>query len=85
MGMSVEQYERQKKEGRFRILAVDDAQALLVPGADCYDEDWCYLLVEFKDNQPVRILGSDGGAPEDQSLVRDWQWVAYELNGLATK
>jgi hypothetical protein len=29
-----------------------------------------------------RELGADGGEPEDQLLVRDWEWVPKELNAL---
>jgi hypothetical protein len=25
-------------------------------------------------------VGRDGGEPEDQSLVRDWEWVVHALN-----
>lgn len=28
---------------------------------------------------PVELLGTDGGEPEDQSLYRDWSWVASAL------
>lgn len=28
-------------------------------------------------------VGTDGGEPEDQTFVRDWRWVAVELNRLA--
>lgn len=84
MGMSVAEFEKQKTTGRFRVLGVDDARKLGLSCADCcYDEDYRYLLVEFIDEKPARIVGSDGGAPEDQSLLRDWRWVAFEMNQLA--
>lgn len=28
---------------------------------------------------PPVVIGSDGGEPEDQSLVRDWSWVRDAL------
>ncbi len=42
-------------------------------------------LYEVIDGVPMRLLGVDGGEPEDQSFLRDWGWVpgalmdAYEL------
>lgn len=39
-----------------------------------------WALIDTKDNN--RKLGTDGGEPEDQTLVRDWSWVANELNAL---
>jgi len=83
MGMSVDEYEFQKHHGRFRILTVDDAKEAGVEGAEEYDGyDLVSLLIEFADDKPVRIVGSDGGSPEDQSLLRDWSWVAAEMNQL---
>ena len=38
--------------------------------AECWD-----LVLKDKDNQVIEVLGSDGGEPEDQLLVRDWDWV----------
>jgi len=48
-------------------------------------EDFYYCLIEFDGDTPVRIVGQDGGAPEDQLLVRDWAWVAVELNAQAAR
>lgn len=31
------------------------------------------------DGVPVELLGSDGGEPEDQTIRRDWKWVAPAL------
>lgn len=31
------------------------------------------------DGKPVEFIGEDGGEPEDQTLRRDWSWVAGEL------
>lgn len=43
-------------------------------------------LVEVDDRGYVlRILGCDGGEPEDQTLLRDWKWVVVELNALANR
>lgn len=32
-----------------------------------------------------RLVGIDGGEPEDQLLCRDWKWVPEELNKLAAR
>ena len=47
------------------------------------DDHW--FLVEIVDGVIIRIVGSDGGEPEDQLLVRDWSWVADEMNKLANE
>lgn len=36
-------------------------------------------LWELEDGKPIRLIGTDGGEPEDQLLVRDWRWVQEEL------
>lgn len=33
-----------------------------------------------EDGVPVRLLGMDGGEPEDQTLGRDWSWIAKALD-----
>lgn len=43
-------------------------------GADLY---WMCV-----DTTSGRVLGADGGAPEDALLVRDWRWVPRELNAV---
>lgn len=68
MGMSCEEFEKQMSgEQRFYIDRRDDGE-------------FGYVL---KDRQTGEIIGYDGGEPEDQLLVRDWQWVAVALNKLA--
>jgi hypothetical protein len=44
--------------------------------------DWDYDssgVFRCEDGVPVELLGSDGGEPEDQTLGRDWSWVAPAL------
>jgi len=70
-------------EKRFQIVD-DDEAARLFPGDT--DLGGCnnYRLVEFaSDGKALRIVGSDGGEPEDQLLVRDWEWVCHEMNALS--
>lgn len=51
---------------------------------DC--EECCDIyLVETKDGKIVRVLGRDGGEPEDQSFNRNFNWVASELNKLVAE
>lgn len=49
--------------------------------AECVAEgaDLHWLCVDTTDG---RVLGTDGGAPEDALLVRDWKWVTRELNAI---
>lgn len=45
------------------------------------DSKGCWVLVETHPNGDVaRVIAWDGGAPEDQSLVRDFSWVPDILN-----
>ena len=69
---------------RFRVLDATDA-AKHFPDDDCDEGDrYRRYLVEFTDDdKPARIVGSDGGEPEDQTFGRDWNWVCGELNRLA--
>ena len=46
---------------------------------DYHDSDWTSLVYRFEDGVPVEVIGTDGGEPEDQSLVRDWRWVPIAL------
>jgi hypothetical protein len=41
-------------------------------------DDECAVLIDHA--RCGRIVGRDGGEPEDQSLGRDWSWVADALN-----
>jgi hypothetical protein len=45
---------------------------------DTYSE-WVSYVIEYDDGHPSRIVGSDGGEPEDQTLVRDWSWIVPAL------
>jgi hypothetical protein len=88
MGMSTAEYLAQVETGRFRILGTKDVQRVLpdaMPNHFDIDE-WGWWLVEFDAaGKAVRIVGSDGGEPEDQLLVRNWSWVAKEMNALAAE
>lgn len=45
---------------------------------DEYDYRWGIWL--YSDDIPLRLIGHDGGEPEDQTLYRDWAWVVDALN-----
>jgi len=45
------------------------------PYPEWFDHHWFVY-----DSKTDRIVGEDGGEPEDQMLVRDWRWVEKELN-----
>jgi hypothetical protein len=55
-----------------RFIVVDNSDAR-VP--EDYRDGW-HLI----DTVTGEWIGCDGGEPEDQSLVRDWDWVATKLN-----
>lgn len=46
------------------------------------DEDFGWCVVDIARHVAV---GHDGGAPADQCLVRDWEWVPYALNAVASE
>lgn len=47
-------------------------------------EDWTAYRWEpplaVIDTHTGAVIGIDGGEPEDQTLARDWRWVAPALN-----
>lgn len=73
-----------------RFIVVDRADALKADNAESdfflfedeedhwYDRIRSYVL----DTKTNRLLGADGGEPEDQTLGRDWNWVVSALNAL---
>ena len=68
---------------RFRVMLVRDAVAAgyLDKWYLKYNE-WDYVLLDFKTEKP-EIICIDGGQPEDNTLVRDWAWIAPLLNKLS--
>jgi hypothetical protein len=36
-------------------------------------------VFRLEDGVPVQLIGWDGGEPEDQTLGRDWSWIAPAL------
>lgn len=38
---------------------------------------------EIFDTKTQKVIGQDGGEPEDQTFTRDWYWVLPALNALA--
>jgi len=70
---------------RYRVVWVDDALTQGLPGAEVYSRnDFGCLLYDFS-TEPPRYVGDDISQPEDKLLVRDFRWVAEELNRLATE
>lgn len=43
------------------------------------------LFEEDDNGVVVRLVATDGGDPEDQLLVRNWDWVPREMNKLASE
>ena len=59
--------------------APPDVAPLLVDHNPLWDEHTCYVI-EYTDDVPTRVVGRDGGEPEDQTLWRDWSWVVPALH-----
>ena len=55
------------------------------PGAweDCDEYEGGSGIWECEDGKPVKLLGVDGGEPEDASFCRDYSWVIDALDKLA--
>lgn len=75
-------------KNRFFVVYESEAKELLGDSfaggstGGTYDgESWC--LLEKMDDGTHRLVGMDGGEPEDQLLIRDWAWVVTELNAQA--
>lgn len=49
------------------------------------DADGCWSVVRTNPDGGEDEIGHDGGEPEDQLLVRDWDWVVPELNRVAAE
>lgn len=76
---------------RFVVVSSEEAHARGWHGADC-GTDLGFRITGYRDegwelydtsSNPPRLVGQDGGEPEDQLLVRNWAWVAEEMNRLA--
>jgi hypothetical protein len=69
---------------KYIVVNSDEAIAKGYPFADlqCPGDEWCYICYETDGEKPIRIVGSDAGEPEDKILIRNFSWVADELNKL---
>lgn len=69
---------------RYQILTLKHAHEL-APDLVYFDPElgdeylMCVVLFD-SNNKIIKLCGVDGGPPEDQTLYRDWKWVAEELN-----
>ena len=70
MGMSTEEFEAQR---------ADMSQRFYIDHHTDEVGDHCYVIM---DRTTGDRIGEDGGEPEDQLLVRDWQWVVEALNAV---
>lgn len=69
---------------RFVVVSRDEAIKNCWCEADYCGDKWQNVLYDTSTTPPTEI-GSDGGEPEDQTLVRDWRWVPKILNKLANE
>ncbi len=61
----------------------DRIRRVTVQGTDHGTGDYHWQLIALdEDGKRVCVLGEDGGEPEDQTLVRDWDWVPKVINAL---
>ncbi len=69
---------------RFRVMFAQDAvdEGYLDDSYTRWD-DFYYVLMDFKDPLKPEYVAGDGGKPEDQSFVRNFQWIAPLLNRVA--
>lgn len=71
-----------EKMERFKLCDFDEVVKLGLEDVNDYHRDevlYRNFVVEFRFDGP-KIVGSDGGEPEDQLLYRDWRWVVPALN-----
>jgi hypothetical protein len=47
---------------------------------DTYRHEVVERIPDGKGSFKERVLGMDGGEPEDQTLYRNWSWVVEALN-----
>lgn len=66
----------------YRVIAVTDLSPLallLEPFKGLLYTDSLAAVIRFEDGLPVEFIGCDGAEPEDQTLLRDWSWIAPAL------
>lgn len=63
---------------RYEIMSKEDAKAAGL--WDGYIGDYGEVVIENLPDGTKRVIGEDGGEPEDQRLSRDWRWVVPSLN-----
>lgn len=71
---------------KFIVVSTDEAVKQKLPGWEYFHRnggDWHLCLYETDGEKPIRLVGEDGGEPEDQTLYRDLKWVPIEMNRLA--
>jgi len=64
------------------LEAIDDSGDYDIrPYKDKYGEwTYRYAVIREVDGFIVDLLATDGGEPEDNTLTRDWAWIADALN-----
>lgn len=71
-------------EVTYEIIAMDEAKKRGLEYDEfewTRDEDLGYWwgVWRCEDGVPIECVGTDGGEPEDQILIRDWRWVPHAL------
>lgn len=76
---------KKEEEEKVRYFVISNNVALKrgYPQADCLNDGWSLWRTRSTSEEPnfsdVEYVAEDGGEPEDQSLVRDWDWVPVRL------
>jgi len=65
---------------KYKVIGLTEAKTLGFDIDLMYGDEYNSGVFEMKDGKPIRLLGQDGGEPEDQRLYRDWSWVVDALN-----
>ncbi len=63
----------------YRVVDDNELLRLGMREASRWSNDHYWAVVRYEDGEPKELIGQDGDAPEDQTLVRDWDWVPQAL------
>ena len=66
---------------RFVVIHGEEAMEHNLP--DAFPEqklENCWCIYETDGTAPIHLVGYNSGEPEDQLLLRDWDWIVRELN-----
>lgn len=68
-----------ERHGDYGVVANDELPPGVGEYARTYNGDG-WSVVRFDGDRIVEWIADDGGAPEDQTLLREWKWVTRALD-----